>query len=268
MILHPFFNWVGSKKAYVTELERFCPKQFDPLTSTYFEPFLGTGSLFLFLQPTKAYVSDADATVALAFQCMKGNSQQVKDILMKIYEEPDLSKTYAALCENFNALSSVQKTAALIFISKHSYGSIFRFTTDGTRLIRNWRGHRRGMNWLNFERVARYLKSPSIKVAHASFESVLSRAKKGDFIFLDPPYINVRKQYSRYYKHNDVSLDDLAYVMNKLDEKGCFVLLINCVEPALTGKIPQFKRKGFRAWEKFVGAKEARKESIFTNYLL
>src|SRR5574341_100275 len=51
----PFLRWAGSKRALLSHIVDVLPSQYG----TYREPFLGSGSLFFLLQPSKAVLSDS-----------------------------------------------------------------------------------------------------------------------------------------------------------------------------------------------------------------
>ena len=52
--MKPFFKWSGGKTKEIPTLEKFFPREFE----TYYEPFLGGGSVWLHLNPKKSIVSD------------------------------------------------------------------------------------------------------------------------------------------------------------------------------------------------------------------
>ena len=57
--LKPFLRWAGGKYRLVNRLVPFLPQELNSnFQSTYFEPFLGAGSLFFKISPDKAYLSD------------------------------------------------------------------------------------------------------------------------------------------------------------------------------------------------------------------
>ncbi len=264
--MHPFFNWVGSKRHYVGRLEKYCPTDFRPNQSTYFEPFLGSGSMLLHLQPSKAIISDIDCVVTQAFTSMIRESSHVRRALRACYAVEDRKSLYNELSMQFTRLSTAEKTAALIFISKHSYGSLMRYTNDGTRLYLNYRKEFSGMNWENFDRVAKYLRKNVIKVTCQPYPAVLSQAKEGDFCFLDPPYTMIQKSVSKEYYRNDmIVIEELADTMNKLHIKGCFVLLINSRDNRLIQLLKHYKVYKFEASEKLSNSK-IRREYIYINY--
>ena len=56
----PFVKWVGGKRQLLKqfrELNLYPPVDFDPINSTYFEPFVGGGAVFFDLLPQKAGLS-------------------------------------------------------------------------------------------------------------------------------------------------------------------------------------------------------------------
>lgn len=265
--LHPVFNWVGSKRHYVKRLEAFCPKMLT-CNSTYFEPFLGSGSMLLHLQPHKAIVSDVDCVVTDTFRTLSKQSHLVSRTLRAYYSVDDRKKLYKALCMGFRELSVAERSAALIFISKHSFGSLMRYTTDGKRLYVNYRNAETGMNWENYERVAKYLRNNTIQVSCNSYQKTLLKAKKGDFCFLDPPYTIIKKNVPKeYYKSDMIISHELACIMNRLHDRGCFVLLINSKDDRLKGLLHNFEMYEFQATQ-HLSPNKTRSECIYVNYAL
>ncbi|MBR9691856.1 Dam family site-specific DNA-(adenine-N6)-methyltransferase, partial [Candidatus Woesearchaeota archaeon] len=77
--------------------------------------------------------------------------------------------------------------------------------------------------------ISNLLKKVQIKVM--PFEEVLNFAKRGDFVYFDPPYYPLKKgkSFTTYTKDNflDKEQKKLAEVFRKLDKKGCKVMLSN-----------------------------------------
>lgn len=63
------------------------------------------------------------------------------------------------------------------------------------------------------------------------FEKVLNYAKKGDFVYFDPPYYPLQKgkNFTSYTKDNFSEQDQikLAEIFRKLDKIGCKIMLSN-----------------------------------------
>ena len=79
--------------------------------------------------------------------------------------------------------------------------------------------------------VSKTLQSGKIKISCRDFSSIIKDAKKGDFVYFDPPYQPVSDTANfTSYTHRDFTEDDLerlADLANQLNSKGCYVMLSN-----------------------------------------
>ena len=87
------------------------------------------------------------------------------------------------------------------------------------------------VNKENLQAVSKTLQSAKIKISCRDFSSIIKDAKKGDFVYFDPPYQPVSDTANfTSYTHRDFTEDDLerlATLANQLNSKGCHVLLSN-----------------------------------------
>ena len=85
----------------------------------------------------------------------------------------------------------------------------------------------------NLRKVSKALKGVEIK--HQDYKAVLKKAKKGDFIYFDPPYYPVSKTASFTSYTMDVFLEkeqiELRDTFIELSKRGCFVMLSNSDTP-------------------------------------
>lgn len=76
----------------------------------------------------------------------------------------------------------------------------------------------------NLENISKFLnKSSKNKICNTDYKKILQKAKKGDFVFLDHPYIEQDQDYNFEYNSNE-QLDskflmELVAQVKKLDEK-------------------------------------------------
>ena len=79
--------------------------------------------------------------------------------------------------------------------------------------------------------MSKFLQSDKIKISCRDFESILKDAKKGDFVYFDPPYqpVSTTANFTSYTNKSftDDDLQRLANLAEKLDSMGCKVLLSN-----------------------------------------
>ena len=55
--LEPLLKWAGGKRWLTQSVNLLIPKKYR----SYYEPFLGGGAIFFYLQPSKGLISDKNA---------------------------------------------------------------------------------------------------------------------------------------------------------------------------------------------------------------
>ena len=69
----PFLKWAGGKSKLIQQYTRYFPVD----TRTYYEPFLGGGAVFFYLQPTKATLTDINAELITTYRCVRDNVEEL-----------------------------------------------------------------------------------------------------------------------------------------------------------------------------------------------
>ena len=81
----------------------------------------------------------------------------------------------------------------------------------------------------NLKRISEQLKN--IKIKNQDYKETVKNAKKGDFIYFDPPYapLNPTSSFTAYTKDGfgQQQQKELRDVFLELHKKGCFVMLSN-----------------------------------------
>ena len=83
---YPIVKWVGGKRQLMFELLKNMPQNYN----RYFEPFIGGGALFFYLQPDNAYISDMNEELINLYQVVRDNV----DGLVADLQKHDISKEY------------------------------------------------------------------------------------------------------------------------------------------------------------------------------
>ena len=85
----------------------------------------------------------------------------------------------------------------------------------------------------------------NVKIEHIPFEDILKLAKKGDFVYFDPPYFPLSKTSSFTSYTNGIFLEKeqtkLSEVFKELDKKGCLLMLSNSDHPLIWKLYDGFK---------------------------
>ena len=229
-----FLKWAGGKGRLLKQLDNYLPPKFN----NYFEPFLGGGSfLFNILKNnprTKVIAADINKELVSTYNTVKNNPL----ILIKTLEKhkKNYSKSekeyFYKIRENFPSkdLTDIELAARLIFLNKTCFNGMYRVNSKNQFNV----PHGRYTNPKIFEKNRLNLASSLLKnceIIHNDFEISTKNAKKGDFIYFDPPYDPLKKgkSFVGYAKElfNELDQMRLAELFKKLTEKGCFCLLSN-----------------------------------------
>ena len=229
----PFVKWAGGKWQLLAELEKNFPKQFG----TYFEPFLGGGALLFDLlakKPNlKCSVSDLNSDLVLAYVTIRDKLGRLIESLenhSKNYHKDSTGYYYEVRKQE--PKSQIEKVSRLLFLNKTCFNGLYRVNSKGKFNVPLGRYTNPNIvNRENLTTVSKFLQSDKIKISCRDFESILNDAKKGDFVYFDPPYQPVSDTANfTSYTHRDFTEDDLqrlADLANQLNSKGSHVLLSN-----------------------------------------
>ncbi len=232
----PFLRWAGGKTQLLPELVKRVPPKFG----TYHEPFLGGGALFFHLAPKQAMLYDNNEPLIETYAAIKCAPNDVIRWLTGPALD-DSRETYLDIREQFNGrrCNSPSTLAAwFIYLNKTCFNGLWRVNRDGNFNV-SYDDTRRGKRLIcdasNLRAVGGALRTATL---HASgFERILVHARKGDFVYFDPPYVpkSDTANFTGYTK-GGFSMDDqtkLRDVALALKKRGVHVLLSNSDTPAV-----------------------------------
>ena len=229
----PFVKWVGGKRQLMQDLENNFPKQF----TTYHEPFLGGGAVMFNLLTKKPQlscnVSDFNSDLILAYVTIRDKLEKLIESLenhSKNYQKDSAEYYYEVRKQE--PKQQIEKVSRLLFLNKTCFNGLYRVNSKGKFNVPLGRYTNPNIvNRENLTTVSKFLQSDKIKISCRDFESILNDAKKGDFVYFDPPYQPVSDTANfTSYTHRDFTEDDLqrlADLANQLNSKGSHVLLSN-----------------------------------------
>lgn len=231
----PFVKWVGGKRQLLKQFQKlglYPPEKigFDVNKNTYFEPFVGGGAVFLDILPINAVLSDMNAELVATYNIIKTDLPKLISKL-KIHQKNNSKEYFLKIrAQNLNKLSDVSIAARFIYLNRTCFNGLYRVNQKGGFNV----PYGKYENPLivdkeNLEKIAKALKN--VKVLHQDYKKTVAKAKKGDFIYFDPPYapLNPTSSFTAYTKEGfgeqqQIELRDTFYVLHK---KGCFVMLSN-----------------------------------------
>lgn len=260
----PILRWAGSKK-------RLLPRLLNAAASasgTYYEPFLGSGALFLTLSPKKAVLSDLNSHLIQAYKTTKSSPEQVWQLLSKLPATTDFY--YALRSLNWTSLSAIDRAARFIYLNRYCFNGVYRTNLNGGFNVARGEGHLGIPSWEVFNAFAKRLKK--VSVAEADFELMLAKAGKNDFIYLDPPYIDINKRNRGEYGAGSFTQDDiirLADSAKRASSRGANILISYRYSEELIELFRGWNLQSFdvaRSISCDTGNRQVAKEILLTNY--
>ncbi len=227
----PFVKWVGGKRQLLQQFKDrglYPPIKFNPEVNTYYEPFVGGGAVFFDLMPRNAVLSDMNAELVTTYNVIKNNVEGLICSLKKHrYEKEYFLKVRA---KKIDKLSDVEIASRFIFLNRTCFNGLYRVNSKGEFNVPfGAYENPRICDAENLRRVSQALQHAVIK--KENYAHVLERAKKGDFIYFDPPYhpLSATASFTSYTANGFTAEDQvkLRDIFVTLHKRGCFVMLSN-----------------------------------------
>lgn len=242
----PFVKWAGGKRKLAPLLIETFPIEFDPEKNRYFEPFIGGGALMFALgQPggklivpgKSLFINDMNPELTNTYEVIRDNvSALIKEL--EVLSKKINEKTFYDIRSTVPR-SKVARAARFIYLNKTCFNGLWRVNSKGEFNVPFGKSKNPSLFVEeNLRACSKRLKGSTI--TNESFEKAVSKARKGDLVYFDPPYIplSASASFSAYAKEgfgvNEQEL--LAETIGKLNAKGVYVLLSNSDTP-LTRKI-------------------------------
>ena len=218
MKLKTFIKWSGNKSKHLRHLIPHVPKDFN----TYIEPFVGSGALLLALQPISWVINDINKDLVNSWIQLQKNPGEILDFFngfsnvfkpMAVKDKVLMCKELTSKIESFDYDS---KRASIYMLMKFCVynGHIFtknKFYFGGLDMhiyLQNRYFFLEEKMKNNLIEVSKYLnKNNNCKIYNIDYKEVLKKAKSGDFVFLDPPYIEDHNYGFNYNKDENIDIN-------------------------------------------------------------
>lgn len=182
----PFLKWVGGKRQLLSELHSRIPSSYG----AYHEPFIGGGALFFSLSSVQSHISDANSELINAYTVLRDSVEElIEDLQRHRYEE----EYYYSIREldrsdSFESLSPIARASRLIYLNRTCFNGLYRVNRKGQFNTPFGRYENPTIcDTDNLRACSEHLEG--VLIRNSSFEGVLDRAKSGDFVYFDPPYV-------------------------------------------------------------------------------
>lgn len=236
----PFIKWVGGKGQLLSQLNMSLPRELYEDGFTYVEPFVGGGAMLFymlqnFLKIKRVVINDINKNLTDAYTNIKQEPEGLVYRLKHIEQQYFGIKTeearkdfYLNMRRRFNEepLSSLDKTAILIFLNRTCFNGLYRENTKGKFNVPF--GRYANPTICNEEVIyadSELLNRYDVQILNGDFKET---AKAVDnvgltFFYFDPPYrpLSATSSFNSYVKEdfNDDSQRELADFCRMLDRK-------------------------------------------------
>jgi len=228
MGMKPFLRWAGSKRKLLPKLTSFWNANYE----RYVEPFMGSACFFFAVLPRRAILADLNCELVATYVEIRDNPESVWDCLSKFV--PSEQTYYRLRRIPPSRLPPAEAAARFLFLNRFCFNGLYRTNLRGEFNV-PYAPTRTGPLPTKDDllRYSGCLRSADLRAG--DFENTLHRVKKGDFVYLDPPFAVRTRRVFREYGASVFGEEDLARLakcLGRLDTIGArFVIsYADCAE--------------------------------------
>jgi DNA adenine methylase len=233
--MRPIFKWTGGKRREIKIFEPFYPSFIKTSIYNYVEPFVGGGAVYFHIENFNGenIINDYDSTLINFYRIFQeGNYQFVEELkrISKITEHDELEKEYYRLRNQdknngVNKLSDIDNAIRFFVINQLAFSGMRRFNSSGEFNVPFGHYKRLNADIINSESHQNLLKKT--KIYNEDFEIIIKNNDRDNtFIFLDPPYTKVFKEYT---SNNSFGNEDHCRLKETIDnvKKASIMMIID-----------------------------------------
>lgn len=197
-----FIKWAGGKKQLLEQFKPYFPEKIK----NYFEPFVGGGTIGFFLLKThpeikKVYLSDINKELIITYEIVKNDINNLIKLLKEYKKKHNKEFYYEIRSQDVSKLTKLQIATRFIYLNKTCFNGLYRVNSKGGFNVPI--GSYKNPNVCpeeDLREISKLLQKDDIEVKQ--FYEVVKKAKKGDFIYFDPPYypLNRTSSFTKYTK--------------------------------------------------------------------
>lgn len=224
----PFIRWAGGKSRLLPRILPHIPNEI----ANYYEPFLGGGAVFLACNSRvsgRAHLADLNEHLVSAWLAIRDSPPELAPLLAW-YQENDSKEFYYQVRASV-PVSLIEKAARFLYLNGVSWNHLWRENSRTGAMNVPWGDRRfKVIDDATMKTIRRVLAGADIVTA--DFRDVLAGAQRGDFVYLDPPYLPIFSQpgvekepTAKFNKYTAktfemVDLVELAALCSDLSKRG------------------------------------------------
>lgn len=221
----PFLKWAGGKYRVLDKLEPHLQGK------KLIEPFVGSGSVFLNLPFERYLVGDVNPDLINLYECLKKERNKFVEFSRSFFIPANNHQSqYLSFRQEFNSGVTGRKRAALfVYLNRHGFNGLCRYNKSGGYNVpfgKYTKPYFPEKEMLHFIQ-----KAKQVQFVCGDFLKLMNRARKGDVVYCDPPYVPLSPTASfTSYAAQGFTYDqqvELAYRAKHLASRGVKVVISN-----------------------------------------
>lgn len=221
--LEPLLKWPGGKRWLAQSVSLLLPKKYR----SYYEPFLGSGAVFFYLQPNGGLISDKNAELINLYEIVRDYPHKIR----KKMEKHQLlhSKEHYYKVRSMEPKCMIERAVRFLYLNRTCWNGLYRVNRKGHFNVPVGTKQKVVFGYDDFVTMSKRLKNIGLRCS--DFEDVIDEAKENDFIFVDPPY-TVKHNFNGFIQYNEkiFSWQDqerLHGALERAANRGCFIIVTN-----------------------------------------
>ena len=189
-------------------------------------------------------MSDLNNELVVTYNVIKNN---VESLIKSLKKHQNTKEYFLKIrVKNINKLSEIEIASRFIYLNRTCFNGLYRVNSQGGFNV-PFAGNKNPLicDEINLRKISKALKCVEIK--KQDYKEVLKKAKKGDFVYFDPPYYPVSKtaSFTSYTKESFLEKEqiELRDTFVELTKRGCFVMLSNSDTPFINKIYSEIKIK-------------------------
>lgn len=232
-LIPPVIKWSGSKRSIAHQIAKLFPDY-----TRFFDPFVGGGAILPFSQGKPAIAGDIIPELIALWVLIKDQPDKVVSEYDKRWNklQSEGYQVYYAIRDRFN---KTKDPFDFLFLSRTCVNGLIRYNKEGK--FNNSLHHTRpGIHPKRLEKIIRNWSQwvKNITFYKQDYRLTLSEVKRGDLVFLDPPYVGTRSRYLPQSFDYDAFYSELER-LNNLEVNWILTLDGEAGDRSYDSKIPK-----------------------------
>jgi DNA adenine methylase len=237
----PFLRWAGSKRAYLSQIVSALPDHIG----TYWEPFLGSGSLFFLLNAERAVLSDASAPLVGTYRAVRDGPSAV----MRYLRDMPVNRESYYRIRAAHYPNRFQRAARFIYLNKTCWNGLYRVNSRGEFNV-PYGSPSSSPKLADIDNLkACSVALQGVGLYAQDFSLIESDVEEGDLVYLDPPYVT-RHNNNGFVDYNEklfswADQERLARLAASILDRGATVVVSNADHLDVRHLYPRFRAVTF-----------------------